>query len=163
MSLACFCYHKANQSSLTPRWPLTPHLLRSHVWLYPRINVSKSHGNTSMYVDTVINFAKFNQDHYILHTTYRIEWLHRLFLPFCSSLDNLLKICKKCWQFWDGVQNMLIFGKGPSSPLKPTYKWFLFLIGAFVSKRWYMKTRPQAVTQEEYTLYCTLVIIKIHE
>ena len=51
-----------NQRSLTPRWPLTPHLLRSHVWLYPRIIVSKSHGNTSMYVDTVMNtvdlFAK---------------------------------------------------------------------------------------------------------
>ena len=52
-----------NQRSLTPRWPLTPCLLRSHVWLYPRIIVSKSHGNTSMYVDTVINFA---------NTTYRI-------------------------------------------------------------------------------------------
>ena len=42
--------------SLTPRWPLTPYLLRSRVWLYPRIIVSKSHGNTSMYVDTMINF-----------------------------------------------------------------------------------------------------------
>ena len=38
-----------NQRSLTPRWPLTPCLLRSHVWLYPRIIVSKSHDNTSMY------------------------------------------------------------------------------------------------------------------
>ena len=51
-----------NQRSLTPRWPLTPHLLRSHVWLYPRIivSMSKSHGNTSMYVDTVINFANYH-------------------------------------------------------------------------------------------------------
>ena len=47
-----------NQRSLTPTWPLTSHLLRSHVWLYPRIIVSKSHGNTSMYMDTVINFVK---------------------------------------------------------------------------------------------------------
>ena len=47
-----------NQRSLTPRWPLTPHLLRSYVWLYPRIIVSKSHENTSKYVDTVIFFAK---------------------------------------------------------------------------------------------------------
>ena len=54
-----------NQRSLTPRWPLTPCLLRSHVWLYPRIIVSKSHDNTSMYVDTVINFAKYH-----IHTTY---------------------------------------------------------------------------------------------
>ena len=39
-----------NQRSLTPRWPLTPHLLRSYVWLYPRIIVSKSHENTSMWI-----------------------------------------------------------------------------------------------------------------
>ena len=58
-----------NQRSLTPRWSLTPCLLRSHVWLYPRIIVSKSHDNTSMYVDTVINFAKWPHT-YILHTTY---------------------------------------------------------------------------------------------
>ena len=54
--------------SLTPRWPLTSHLLRWHVWLYPRIIVSKSHGNTSMYADTVINFAKNYHIH--THTTY---------------------------------------------------------------------------------------------
>ena len=39
---------------VTPRWPLTPLLLRSHVWLNPSIIVSKSHANTSKYVDTVI-------------------------------------------------------------------------------------------------------------
>ena len=65
-----------NQRSLTPRWPLTPCLLRSHVWLYPRIIVSKSHDNTSMYVDTVINFAKYHihtHTYHILHTTYRLS------------------------------------------------------------------------------------------
>ena len=64
-----------NQRSLTPRWPLTPCLLRSRVWLYPRIIVSKSHDNTSMYVDTVINFAKYHihTTYYILHTTYRMS------------------------------------------------------------------------------------------
>ena len=63
-----------NQRSLTPRWPLTPCLLRSHVWLYPRIIVSKSHGNTSMYVDTVINFANYHIHTYTyIHTTYRIS------------------------------------------------------------------------------------------
>ena len=46
------------ERSLTPRWPLTPRLLRSHVWLYPRIIVSKSHENTLKYVDTVTLFAK---------------------------------------------------------------------------------------------------------
>ena len=35
---------------MTPRWPLTPLLLRSHVWLYARNIVSKSHENTSEYV-----------------------------------------------------------------------------------------------------------------
>ena len=67
-----------NQRSLTPRWPLTPCLLRSHVWLYPRIIVSKSHGNTSMYVDTVINFANYHIHTYTyIHTTYilRTEWV----------------------------------------------------------------------------------------
>ena len=34
---------KVRKRSLTPRWPLTPRLLMSHVWLYPRIIVSKSH------------------------------------------------------------------------------------------------------------------------
>ena len=62
-----------NQRSLTPRWPLTPCLLRSHVWLYPRIIVSKSHGNTSMYVDTVINFANYHIHTYI-HIL-RTEWV----------------------------------------------------------------------------------------
>ena len=62
-----------NQRSLTPRWPLTPHLLGSHVWLYPRIIVSKSHGNTSMYVDTVINFANYH-----IHTTYYVHTMYRI-------------------------------------------------------------------------------------
>ena len=62
-----------NQRSLTPTWPLTRCLLRSHVWLYPRIIVSKSHDNTSMYVDTVINFANYHTHTYILHTTYRMS------------------------------------------------------------------------------------------
>ena len=53
-----FLHKNLNQRSLTPRWPLTPHLLRSHVWLYLRIIVSKSHENTSKYVDTVNLFAK---------------------------------------------------------------------------------------------------------
>ena len=68
-----------NQRSLTPRWPLTPHLMGSHVWLNPRIIVSKSHGNTSMYVDTVINFAKYH-----IHTMYilRTEWVISFWTKF---------------------------------------------------------------------------------
>ena len=82
------CSKNLNQRSLTPRWPLTPCPLRSHVWLYPRIIVSKSHDNTSMYVDTVINFAKYHihtHTYYILHTYIHIyyvqnEWSHSLLL-----------------------------------------------------------------------------------
>ena len=40
-------------------WPLS--LLRSHVWLYPRIIVSKSHKNTLKYVDTDPFFKNLNQ------------------------------------------------------------------------------------------------------
>ena len=70
-----------NQRSLTPRWPLTPCLLRSHVWLYPRIIVSKSHDNTSLYVDTVINFAKYHihtHTYYILHTYIHTHTTYRM-------------------------------------------------------------------------------------
>ena len=46
------------KSSVTLRWPLTPLLLRSHVGLYPRIILSKSHENMSKYVDTLTFFFK---------------------------------------------------------------------------------------------------------
>ena len=75
-----FC-KKLEPKVIDPIWPLTPSLLRSNVWLYPRIIVSKSHGDASMYVDTVINFAKYHiHTTYILHTTYtryilRTEWV----------------------------------------------------------------------------------------
>ena len=51
-------YQNLNQRSLTPRWPLTPSLLRSHVWYYPKIIVSKSHENASKCVDTMTLFSK---------------------------------------------------------------------------------------------------------
>ena len=37
-----FFFQNLNHRSLTPWWPLTPSLSRSHVWLYPRIIVSKA-------------------------------------------------------------------------------------------------------------------------
>ena len=64
-----------DRRSVTSRWPLIPLLLRSHVWLYSRIIVSKSHWNTSMYVDTVINFAKFLPRYHILHS----DILHNMY------------------------------------------------------------------------------------
>ena len=88
-----------NQRSLTPRWPLTPCLLRSDVWLYPRIIVSKSHDDTSMYVDTVINFANYHihtytyyvHTTYILHTTYYVqnEWSHSLLLNSVQARQKI--------------------------------------------------------------------------
>ena len=62
-------FQKLEPKVISPRWPLTSHLLRSHVWLYPRIIVSKSRLNTSLYVDTVINCAKYH-----IHTTYRMSY-----------------------------------------------------------------------------------------
>ena len=82
-----------NQRSLTPRWPLTPCLLRSHVWLYPRIIVSKSHYNTSMYVDTVINFANY---HIHTHTTYILHTTDRM--SDHSLLLNSVQARQKSWQ-----------------------------------------------------------------
>ena len=79
-----FCKKKnLNQRSLTPRWPLTPHLLRSHVWLYPRIIVSKSHENTSKYVDTVNLFAKtWTKGHWPLDDLWpHICWGHMWLYP----------------------------------------------------------------------------------
>ena len=53
---------KKLERSLTPRWPSTPSLMGSHVWLCPRIIVSKCHEKTSKYVDTVtFSFKNLNQ------------------------------------------------------------------------------------------------------
>ena len=93
---------KLEPKVIDPRWPLTPHLLRSHVWLCPRIIVSKCHGNTSMYVDTVINFAKITtyihtHTTYILHTTYRIS---DHIVSFWTTFRRDKKVMDlKCW-FW---------------------------------------------------------------
>ena len=40
-------FQNLTERSMTPRWPLSPLLLRSYVWLYPRIILSKSHENMS--------------------------------------------------------------------------------------------------------------------
>ena len=94
-----------NQRSLAPRWPLTPCLLRSHVWLYPRITVSKSHDNTSMYVDRYSDqFCKIPHTYilhtYYIHTTYKLrtyyvqnEWSHSLLL---NSVQARQKVKIKC-------------------------------------------------------------------
>ena len=106
-----------NQRSLTPRWPLTPCLLRSHVWLYPRIIVSKSHENTSMYMDTVINFAKYHIHKHTtyIHTTYYVqnEWSHSLLLNSVQARQKLTPALQSLWlQPWS---SMISHGNLPSN------------------------------------------------
>ena len=76
-----FFFKNFNQRPMIPRWPLTPLLLRSHVWHYQRIIVPKSHGTTSIFVDTVINVAKLTHTtdfmyihiHMYMHTQIHIQ------------------------------------------------------------------------------------------
>ena len=91
-----------NQRSLTPRWPLTPHLLRSHVWLYPRIIVSKSHENTSKYVDTVNLFAKtWTKGHWPLDDLWpHICWGHRCDSTQGSLCPSPMGIHQCMWIQW---------------------------------------------------------------
>ena len=81
-----FC-RNLNQRSFTRRWPLPPYLLRSYVWLYPRIIVSKSHENTSKYVDTVSFFAKnWSKGHWPLGDL----WPHICWGHMCDSTQGSL-------------------------------------------------------------------------
>ena len=73
--------------SLTPEWSLTPRLLRSYVWLYPRIIVSMSHENISKYVDTVTLFAKtWTKGHWPLENL----WPHICWYLMCDSTQGSL-------------------------------------------------------------------------
>ena len=66
-------------------WP--PHLLRSHVRLYPRIIVSKSHENTSKYVDTMTVFAiTWTKVHWPLDDL----WPHICWGLMCDSTQGSL-------------------------------------------------------------------------
>ena len=96
-----------NQRSLTPRWPLTPHLLRSHVWLYPRIIVSKSHENTSKYVVTVTLFAKtWSKGHWPLDDLWpHICWGHMRDSTHGSLCPSPMGIVHQCmWIQWSILQ-----------------------------------------------------------
>ena len=109
-SLACFvityfCNHcniKLNKRSLTPRWPLTPSLLRSHVWLYPRIIVSKSNENTSKFVDTVTLFSKtWTKVHWPLDDLWpHVCWGHMCDSTQGSLCPNPMKINQNMWIQW---------------------------------------------------------------
>ena len=102
-----FCKN-LKQRSLTPRWPLTPHLLRSHVWLYPRIIVSKSHENTSKYVDTVTFFAKtWSKGHWPLGDLWsHICWGHRCDSTQGSLCPSPMGIHQCMWIQWSILQRL---------------------------------------------------------
>ena len=97
---------KMNQRSLTPRWPLTQCLLRSHVWLYQRIIVSKSHKNTSKYVGTVTLFSKtWTIGHWPLDDL----WPHVCWGHMCDSTQGSLcpspmRIQQYMWIQWSIMQ-----------------------------------------------------------
>ena len=104
-----FCKKKTlNQRSLTPRWPLTPHLLRSHVWLYPRIIVSKSHENTSKYVDTVNLFATtWTKGHWPLDDLWpHICWGHMCDSTHGSLCPSPMGIHQCMWIQWSILQKL---------------------------------------------------------
>ena len=62
MWIAVTIFHKLltkrSMTQMTPRWTLTPLLLRSHVGLYPRNIASNSHKKTSKHVNTVTLSSK---------------------------------------------------------------------------------------------------------
>ena len=103
-----FCKKNLNQGSFTPRWPLTPYLLRSHVWLYPRIIVSKSHENTSKYVDTVTLFAKtwtWTKGHWPLDDLWsHICWGHMCDSTHGSLCPSPMGIHQCMWIQWSILQ-----------------------------------------------------------
>ena len=98
-----------NQRSLTPRWPLTSYLLRSHVWLYPMIIVSKSHENTSKHVDTVTLFAKnWTKGHWPLDDLWpHICWGHMCDSTQGSLCPSPMKIHQNMWIQWPFLQKKL--------------------------------------------------------
>ena len=102
-----FCKN-LNQRSVTPRWPLTPHLLRSYMWLYPRIIVSKSHENTLKYVDTLTFFAKtWSESHWPLDDLWpHICWGHMCDSTQGSLCPSPMKIHQSMWIQWPFWQKL---------------------------------------------------------
>ena len=98
---------------MTLRWTLTPHMLMAHVWLYPKIIVSNSHGNTSKCVDTVTIFQKINQKGQWPQDDL---WLHFCWGHMCDSTQGLLypssmKIHQSMWIQWLFFKNLVTKGQ----------------------------------------------------
>ena len=109
--------------SMTPRWPLTPLLLRSHVWLYPRIILFKSHKNMSKYVDTVSFFFFKNLNHRSLTHRWPLTpnllrshvWLY----PRIIVSKSHVGIHQCMWIQWSILQNTsyILLGRGDNLQL----------------------------------------------
>ena len=105
----------------TKPWILT--LLRSHVWLYPRITVSKSHGNTSKNVATVIIFWNFSTISMTLGET----WPHFCWGHICNSTKDhcvqvpwkYIKVCGYRDHFLKTLSKRSMTPSDPRWPLTP--------------------------------------------
>ena len=99
-------FKNLNQRSLTSRWPLTPSFLRSHVWLYPRIIVTKSHENSSKYVDTVTFFPKtWTKGHWPLDDLWlQVCWGHMCDSTQGSLCPSPMGIHERMWIEWSILQ-----------------------------------------------------------
>ena len=106
-------------------WPLdyllTPHLLRSYVWVYPRIIVSKSHENTSKYMDTVTFFAKtWSEGHWPLDDLWpHICWGHMGDSTQGSLCPSPMKIHEVCGYSDPFCKNLNQRSVTPRWPLTP--------------------------------------------
>ena len=92
-------------------WPLDdlwPHICWGHMCDYPRIIVSKSHENTSEYVDTVTCFAKnLNQRSWPLDDLWpHICWGHMCDSTQGSLCPSPMKIHQSMWIQWLFLQKL---------------------------------------------------------
>ena len=111
--------------SVTPRWPLTPLLLRSHVWLYPRIIVSKAHENTSKYVNTVTLFSKtWTKGHWPVDDIWpQFCWGHMYDSNQGSLYQSPMKIHQSMWIQWPFLSKTWTKGHWPLNDLWPHICW----------------------------------------
>ena len=87
-------------------WPLDDLwlqvFLRSHVWRYPKIIVSRSHENSSKYVDTVTLWKIWNKGHWPLDDL----WPHVCWGDMCDSTQGSYSL--SLWISWQWhVRNTL--------------------------------------------------------
>ena len=99
-------FQKKLERSLTPRWPLTPSLLRSHMWLYPTITVSKSHENTSKYVNSDVFSKTWTKGYWPLDDLWpHLHWGHMCDSTQGSLCPSPMGLHQCMWIQWSISQN----------------------------------------------------------